>query len=123
MKTCLIVDDSRVVRKIARRIIEEMDFECSEAEDGEEALEACKQSMPDSVLLDWNMPNMSGMDFLKALKVMEGGDKPKVIFCTAESDMSCISEAISNGAHEYIMKPFDNEILKTKFAQVGFLPD
>src|SRR6266705_227521 len=64
MKTCLVVDDSGVVRKIARRILEEMGFEITEAEDGAKAFEACKRAMPDAVLLDWNMPVMDGFEFL-----------------------------------------------------------
>ena len=64
MKTCLVVDDSGVVRKIARRILEGMEFTVVEAEDGAVALEACKQAMPDAVLLDWNMPVMDGFEFL-----------------------------------------------------------
>jgi two-component system chemotaxis response regulator CheY len=79
MKTCLVVDDSGVVRKIARRILEEMDFQITEAEDGEKALEACKRAMPDAVLLDWNMPVMDGYEFLGHLRRMPGGDRPKVV--------------------------------------------
>lgn len=121
MKTCLIVDDSRVVRKVARRIVEELGFECEEAEDGVFAFEACEKSMPDAVLLDWNMPNMNGLEFLEKLRATEGGDAPQVIFCTTENDMSYIQRAIAAGANEYIMKPFDAEIVQNKFEQVGLL--
>jgi len=121
MSTCLIVDDSRVVRKVARRIIEELGFTCDEAEDGVFACEAVKKAMPDAILLDWNMPNMSGIEFLEELRKMPGGDAPKVIFCTTENDMSFIQRAISSGANEYIMKPFDTEIVRTKFEQIGLL--
>lgn len=121
MKTCLIVDDSRVVRKVARRIFEDIRFECLEAEDGLIALDKCKESMPDIILLDWNMPNMNGLEFLEALRSSPGGDSPKVIFCTTENDMSYIQRAITAGADEYIMKPFDNEIIAGKLSQVGLL--
>src|ERR671918_666484 len=84
MKSCLIVDDSAVIRKVARRILEGLSFRISEAEDGEQALAACKSEMPDAVLLDWNMPVMDGYDFLKALRRMPRGDHPKVVFCTTE---------------------------------------
>jgi len=119
MHTCLVVDDSRVVRKVARRILEGHGFAVDEAEDGQAALEACRRHMPDSVLLDWNMPRMNGIDFLKALRAEFGPSKPPVLFCTTESDISFIEQAIAYGAQEFIMKPFDAEILLGKFAQVG----
>ena len=121
MRTCLVVDDSTVVRKIARRILEEMGFQVVEAEDGERALEACKSAMPEAVLLDWNMPNMDGYEFLGNLRRMAGGDVPKVVFCTTENDIDHISRALAAGANEYIMKPFDKEIISAKFAEVGLI--
>ncbi|HEY0236847.1 MAG TPA: response regulator [Afipia sp.] len=121
MKTCLIVDDSSVIRKVARRILEGLDFSIAEAEDGEKALEACKRSMPDAVLLDWNMPVMDGLDFLRNMRRMPGGDKPKVVFCTTENDVAHIARALHAGANEYIMKPFDKEIVTTKFQEVGLI--
>ncbi|MCB9949004.1 MAG: response regulator [Rhodospirillaceae bacterium] len=121
MKTCLVVDDSRVVRKVARKILEDLDFACDEAENGQEAMHACARQMPDAVLLDWNMPVLSGIEFLRRLRKMTGGDQPKVVFCTTENDLSHIQEALSAGANEYIMKPFDSDIIQTKFAQVGLI--
>jgi two-component system chemotaxis response regulator CheY len=121
MKTCLVVDDSSVVRKIARRILEEMNFQITEAEDGEQALEACKRAMPDAVLLDWNMPVMDGYEFLCSLRRMPGGDVPKVVFCTTENGMDHISRALHGGANEYIMKPFDKDIVAAKFQEVGLV--
>jgi two-component system chemotaxis response regulator CheY len=120
-RTCLVVDDSRVVRKVARRILEGKGFTVTEAADGQLALEACRASLPDCVLLDWNMPVMDGLTFLKALRKEFGPDTPQVVFCTTENDMDHIEQAISNGAQEYIMKPFDEEILTGKFEQVGLL--
>ena len=121
MKHCLVVDDSRVVRKVARKILEELKFEISEAEDGLIALNACRATMPDAILLDWNMPNMSGLEFLKALRQEAGGDKPVVVFCTTESDVNFITQAIEAGANEYVMKPFDREIIESKFAEAGLV--
>ena len=121
MKTCLVVDDSGVVRKIARRILEEMHFEITEADDGEKALEVCKLAMPDAVLLDWNMPVMDGYEFLGHLRRLPGGDAPKVVFCTTENGVDHISRALHAGADEYIMKPFDREILAAKFHEVGLI--
>ena len=120
-KTCLVVDDSRVVRKVARRILEGNGFAVREAADGQLALDSCRDSMPDSVLLDWNMPVMNGIEFLKALRREFGPDRPPVMFCTTENDISFIEEAMLHGAQEFIMKPFDEEILIGKFGQVGLL--
>ncbi len=121
MKSCLVVDDSRVVRKVARKILEDLNFACSEAENGEEALDACRGGMPDAILLDWNMPIMSGIDFLRSLRELDNGASPKVLFCTTENSLPHIQEALSAGANEYIMKPFDSEIIQTKLAQVGLI--
>ena len=120
-RTCLVVDDSRVVRKVARRILETHGYVVAEAPDGQQALDACRASMPDCVLLDWNMPVMDGISFLKNLRAEFGPDNPPVVFCTTENDMAHIEMAIANGAQEYIMKPFDEEILIGKFSQVGLL--
>ena len=121
MKTCLVVDDSSVVRKIARRIPEEMDFEITEAEDGAQALEVCRNTMPTAVLLDWNMPVMDGYEFMCHLRRLPGGDVPKVVFCTTENGMDHISRALHGGANEYIMKPFDRDIVTAKFQEVGLI--
>ncbi len=121
MKSCLVVDDSKVVRMVARKILEELEFEIREAADGQMALEQCLQAMPDAVLLDWNMPVMNGIEFLRELRKTAGGGAPVVVFCTTENDMAHIKTALEAGANEYIMKPFDSEIIETKFAQVGLL--
>jgi len=121
MKTCLIVDDSKVIRMVARKILQELEFETIEAADGKIALEACQNKMPEAVLLDWNMPVMSGIEFLREMRALPGGDAPVVVFCTTENDIEHIQEAIEAGANEYIMKPFDSEIIQVKFAQVGLL--
>ena len=121
MLSCLVVDDSRVVRKVARRIVEDLGFACEEAEDGQKAYEYCSKQMPDAILLDWNMPVMSGIEFLEKLRAMSDGQKPKVVFCTTENDMAHIQRAMTAGANEYIMKPFDSEIIESKFAQIGLI--
>lgn len=118
-KTCLIVDDSRIIRKVARRIVEGLGFEVDEAADGSEALAFCSGVMPDVVLLDWGMPVMDGLTFLQRLRAMSGGDRPKVLFCTIETRADYIAEALSAGADDYVMKPFDGEILQSKLSEVG----
>lgn len=119
MKSCLVVDDSSVIRKVARRILEDMNFAVDEAGDGQQALDRCRMEMPDAIFLDWNMPVMDGLEFLRALRAEEGGKEPKVVFCTTENDVAHIAKAMRAGANEYIMKPFDREIVEAKFAEVG----
>lgn len=121
MKSCLIVDDSKVIRMVARKILEDLNFSIQEAEDGKQALDSCIDRMPDAILLDWNMPVMDGMEFLRELRNTSGGGGPIVVFCTTENDLSHIQQAISAGANEYIMKPFDSDIIQAKFTQVGLL--
>ncbi len=81
----------------------------------------CREKMPDAILLDWNMPVMNGIEFLRALRRERGGNDPIVVFCTTENDIKHISEAMEAGANEYIMKPFDREILESKFSEVGLV--
>jgi two-component system chemotaxis response regulator CheY len=119
----LVVDDSRVVRRVARGMLEGLGFAVSEAEDGAKALASCRAAMPDAVLLDWNMPVMDGMGFLRALRADHPSPTPRVILCTTETEIERIVEALEAGADEYIMKPFDAEILSDKLRQVGLLPE
>ena len=119
MKTCLIVDDSKVIRKVSRHILESLEFSVEEACDGAEALSQCAETMPDVILLDWNMPVMSGIEFIKLLRQREAASQPKVVFCTTENDVAHIREAIEAGADEYVMKPFDRETLLIKLQLIG----
>ncbi|MGB3281451.1 MAG: response regulator, partial [Methylovirgula sp.] len=98
-----------------------LNFQALEAEDGRKALSACSFVMPDAILLDWNMPVMDGFEFLHELRKMPGGLKPKVVFCTTENDVAHIARAIHAGADEYIMKPFDKQILQSKLEEIGLI--
>ena len=121
MRNCLVVDDSRVIRKVACRILQDLEFNTDEAEDGLSALAACRAKMPELILLDWNMPNMNGIEFLKTLRRERDGTHPVVVFCTTENDVAHITEALGAGANEYIMKPFDRGIIEAKLTEVGLL--
>jgi two-component system chemotaxis response regulator CheY len=121
MKTCLIVDDSSIIRKVARRILESLEFQILEAENGEQAFATCQSQLPDAILLDWNMPKMDGYDFLRLLRRLPGGERPKVVFCTTENDVPHIARALQAGANEYIMKPFDKDIVAEKFHEIGLI--
>ncbi|HZC17854.1 MAG TPA: response regulator [Caulobacteraceae bacterium] len=121
MKTCLVVDDSQVIRKVARRILEDLGFETAEASDGVEAIAWCRTAMPQAILLDWNMPAMDGLTFLRELRGEPDGHQPVIVFCTAENDMEHIVAALDAGADEYIMKPFDGDILEAKLTAAGLV--
>lgn len=121
LRTCLVVDDSKMIRRVASRILKDLNFAPVEAANGQDALEMCQAEMPDAVLLDWNMPVMDGLSFLKALRKEPAAKAPVVIFCTAERDVLKITEALDAGADEYVMKPFDSDIIESKFSQAGLL--
>lgn len=122
MKHCLLVDDSSVIRKVARRILEDFEFEVSEAEDGAQALEICRQTMPDLIFLDWSMPGIDGVEFLAILRKDEvDGDKPKVVFCTSENDVGQITRAMRAGADDYMLKPFDRSHIEAKLQEIDLL--
>ena len=120
MKKVLLVEDNRDLLESMEMLLAGHFF-VETAEDGQQALDACQRKLPDAILLDWNMPVMSGIEFLRELRVLDGGDAPIVVFCTTENDIEHIQKAIEAGANEYIMKPFDSEIIQAKFAQVGLL--
>lgn len=117
----LIVDDSKFVRHVAKDILQKLGFATTEADDGDTALEACTSEMPDAILLDWNMPRVDGLTFMRQLRTMPGGRTPKIVFCTANNDLEDLQTALGEGADEYIMKPFDEEIVRCKLEEVGLL--
>jgi len=119
MKSCLIVDDSKVIRKVARHILETLEFEVEEAGDGQEALSRCEGKLPVGVLLGWNMPVMSGMEFLRLLRQRDHSDLLIVVSSTTENVMAHIRAPLEAGADEYVMKPFDRETLHIKLQLVG----
>lgn len=121
MKNCLVVDDSKVIRKVARHILESLQINVSEACDGRDALSQCQSEEHDVVLLDWNMPVMSGMEFLQQLSALKAARRPKVIFCTTENGLGHIRAALEAGADEYVMKPFDRDTLESKLQLVGVI--
>lgn len=122
MTQCLVVDDSPVIRKVTRRILEDMAFTITEAENGQQALERCQIDMPDVIMLDWHMPVMGAFEFLSALRLSVNSSKrPKIFYCTTENDADDISRAFSRGADEYILKPYDRETLEAKLGNAGLL--
>lgn len=108
-----------MIRKVSRRILESLGYAVNEAEDGQEALAKCRLAMPDLVLLDWNMPVMNGIDVLAALRHMEGGSAPKVVFCTTNNAHMDVDRGFSAGANGYVIKPFDERALSAKLQEIG----
>ena len=121
MRSCLIVDDSPTVRKVLRAILVGLGFSIAEADNGRQALEACRAAVPDVIFLDWNMPVMDGLAFLRALRSGDLRPQPTVIFCTTVNELPHIEEALDAGADEYLMKPFDEELVRLKLAHTGLL--
>ncbi|MEW5962447.1 MAG: response regulator [Pseudomonadota bacterium] len=118
MNRCLIVDDSHVIRKVARAILEGLRFEVAEAESGEEALKHCDARMPDLIILDWHMPGMCTIEFLTALRTRLSGRRPRILYLTTELDIAGISRAITSGADDYLMKPFNRQMVEAKLTEV-----
>ena len=119
MKHCLVVDDSRVIRTVARRILEDLSYSVDEAEDGMTGLRACRDKMPDLIFLDWNLPTMKGVEFIRSVRGQQDGGHPVILFCTTESDPAKIASAMAAGANEYVMKPFDGDVERAKLADIG----
>ncbi|MEM7689563.1 MAG: response regulator [Pseudomonadota bacterium] len=118
-KVCLIVDDSRVIRKVSSKIARSLGYVPVEAQDGEEALARCKKAMPALVLTDWNMPEMDGIEFVKRLRAIPTPKAPMVMFCTSNGEAKDIHEGIGAGADDYIVKPFDEAALRAKLEKLG----
>ena len=115
MYKVLIVDDSKAIREIEKRYLEELGFEVLEAGNGKEALKILEEN-PDIklILLDWHMPVMNGYEFLLKLRANPTWSDIKVMIVTTENQQKSIIDAIMAGANEYLMKPFDKEMLKVK---------
>ena len=119
-RTCLVVDDSRVVRKVSRKIATAAGYDVIEAENGEEALARCRQSMPDLILLDWDMPVMTGIEFVTKLRKLPARRRSKVIFCTSKARAKDIHAGIAAGADDFLVKPFDEKALTAKLQATKF---
>lgn len=123
---CLIVDQSPMVRRVAARIIRELGYDVTEAKSGLEALDLCRNALPTVVMLDWKTPDVAGAEFIAALRDVAseaGSAMPTVLFCTGERSVDQIVTALRAGADEYIMKPFDSDIIESKFAMAGLLEE
>ena len=116
-KSCLVVDDSSVIREIAIRIIADLGFETGEASDAAAAIEYCRANKPALVLLDWDLPSMGALDFLKAAAEFSPEEKPKIILSATENDPQQFMLAKAAGAAHHVLKPFDRDLLAAKISE------
>ncbi|UDY24078.1 response regulator [Nocardioides sp. Kera G14] len=118
----MIIDDSRAMRSILRRIVSELDFETSEAGHGQEALDQFNAGeVPDLCLVDWNMPVMNGYEFITAVRSNPDWRRVTLMMVTTESEQTQIVRALAAGAHEYVIKPFTPDAIVEKLELLGLL--
>ena len=121
MKTVLVVDDSRIMRNIVKNTFQEMKIPCQflEAGNGKDALQLLKSQTVKMVLLDWNMPELSGLDFLKVVRSIEQYKTLPIIMVTSESAKYNVIEALKAGATDYIIKPVNERIFIEKLSKIS----
>jgi two-component system, chemotaxis family, chemotaxis protein CheY len=122
MKTVMVVDDSRVMRNIVKNIFEELNIPVHflEAPDGEKALQILTNNPVDLVLLDWNMPNLTGIDFLRKVRAMDGYQNIPIIMVTSEASKLNVVEAVREGVTAYVTKPINSKIFLDKLSKISF---
>ena len=119
-KTCLVVDDSDVIREIAIRIIADLGLEAEGATDASSAIDFCREQKPAAVFLDWDLPSMGALDFLREAASLEG-DRPAIVLCATENDHQQFVLAKAAGAAHHILKPFDRGSIAVKLAELGLI--
>jgi two-component system, chemotaxis family, chemotaxis protein CheY len=120
-KFCLIVDDSDIIRRVTKQLLNGLRFDTGEAVDAMEAVASCRTTMPDAILLDWSLPEVSGIECLQALRKLPSGDKPAIFYCTTENDPVEFKRARAAGATDVLVKPYDRETLSQKLADAGLV--
>lgn len=120
-RSCLVVDDSSTIRRVMAAMLRDLGYTIREASTGLQAIEECARAIPGLILLDWNMPVMDGITCLRTLRETEMEPRPTIVLCTTENSLAKIHEALEAGADEYIMKPFDRDLLRDKLAQLGLV--
>jgi two-component system chemotaxis response regulator CheY len=121
MKSCLVVEDSAVVRQIGVRIVQSLGLTTRDTSSAAEAVELCRTQKPDVVLLDWDLPTMGALDFLRGIGSFDADQRPPIILCATEHDPQQFVLAKAAGAAHYILKPFDKETVAAKLAEIGVL--
>jgi two-component system chemotaxis response regulator CheY len=119
----LVIDDTRISRTIVGGLLREIGFETQEAPNGKEALHLLETAGPfDLAIVDWNMPELNGLEFVRAARCNSGNSEMKIIVLTVETDLSNIVEALELGANEYAIKPISEQILREKLMAIGLEP-
>lgn len=119
MKVFLLVEDAPVVRKVANRILSDLGYLVIEASNAIDALEKCRSQIPDGIIVDWELPRMSGIEFITEFRKIDGSARSKIFYCTCEIAVSDMTRAKRAGATSFLMKPFNREILMHKLAEAG----
>jgi len=118
----IVIDDSRAMRMILSGILRELGFDVREAADGREGLERVRQGeLPRLALVDWNMPEMNGLEFLRAVRADPALAGVRVVMVSTETEMAQVSRALDEGADEYVMKPFSRDVLAEKLRLIGLV--
>ena len=121
MASCIVADDSKIMRMLLTKIMENFGYVVSEAEDGEDLLEQCAKEMPDLIVCDWNMPLIEGIDLLLKIRTDKKVKQPVFIFCSYIKDAEVIKQALNAGADDFIMRPFDEDIIASKLKVIRVL--
>ena len=121
MSQCLIADDSKIIRMLLNKIMSNLGFDVTEAEDGEEVVELCQLNEPDLIIMDYHLPVLEGIDAMYKIRSSRISKQPKIIFCSSLNDITIIKDALDGGADDYIIKPFDEEIIISKLAILGLV--
>lgn len=121
MKTCLVLEDSELIREIASRILKELSVTPAEAESAAKGLDQCRASKIDAVMLDWDLPAMGALDFLRGAAELPAEQKPVIILCATENDPQQFTLAKAAGAAHYLLKPFDKDSVAAKLAEIGLI--
>ncbi len=121
MNSVLIVDDSKVICDLLSKIFSNMFFDVYVAENGEEALRVFEESKPKLIVMDYSLPIIEGIDVLYKIRNMEDVEQPKIIFCSSLSADNYLQKAIEAGCDDYIIKPFDEEIISLKLKILGVI--
>lgn len=121
MPSCIVADDSKIMRMLLSKIMENFGYTVDEAEDGEDLLEQCAKNMPDLIISDWQLPLIDGIDVLYKIRSDKKVKQPVFMFCSYLKDRDIMKQAVAGGADDFIMRPFDEDIIASKLKMIRLL--